>query len=108
MKPGTDGELHNTIIFKNVNFDIERDMKVALIAANGVGKTTLLKMITGEYPLETGSVEFGNGVTYTIFKQDQHESLNPNYTIWEEINTAHPRKNRNRTTTSFRCIFVFR
>lgn len=92
MKPAADGTLHNTTIFKNVSFDIERDMKVALVAANGVGKTTLLKMLTGEYPHDTGSIEFGNGVTYSIFKQDQHESLNPNYTIWEEINNAHARK----------------
>lgn len=92
MKPANDGTLHNTVIFKNVNVDIERDMKVALVAANGVGKTTLLKMVTGEYPLENGSIEFGNGVTHTIFKQDQHESLNPDATIWEEISSSHARK----------------
>lgn len=72
-------------LFKDVAFTIERDMKVALVASNGVGKTTLFKIITGELPQDSGSIEFGSNVHYAIFKQNQHESLNPRHTIWEEV-----------------------
>lgn len=72
-------------LFKNVNFEIERDMKVALVAANGVGKTTLLRIITGEVQPDHGQIEFGNNVLHAIFKQNQHETLDPKNTIWEQV-----------------------
>lgn len=72
-------------IFKNVNFEIEREMKVALVAANGVGKTTLLRIITGEVQADHGHFEFGANVLHAIFKQNQHEILDPKKTIWEQV-----------------------
>ena len=83
---------NNKTIFKNVNFVIERDMKVALVAANGVGKTTLFRIISGEYPCETGSIILGDQVFSALFKQNQHESLNPKNTVWEEILSAPSKK----------------
>ena len=79
-------------IFKNVNFEIERDMKVALVAANGVGKTTLLRIVTGEVKPDTGHVEFGMNVLHAIFKQNQHEILDPKNTIWEQVLNTPVRK----------------
>jgi len=72
-------------IFKDATFEINRDDKVALVAANGVGKTTLLSIIMGQYPIETGTVTFGHNVTTAFFEQDQERSLNQNKTILEEV-----------------------
>ena len=62
-------------IFKDVNFEIERGEKVALVASNGGGKSTLLNLISGKLPLQTGSITFGTSVTSTLFDQDQNAAL---------------------------------
>lgn len=72
-------------LFKNVSFEIERAKKVALVAANGVGKTTLFNLIVGKLPLQTGSVTFGHNVTYAYFEQDQARVLNARNTVYEEV-----------------------
>src|SRR5579863_1970941 len=62
-------------IFKNVSFEVQRGKKIALVASNGVGKTTLFKLIAQRLPLKTGSIVLGYNVTYTVFDQDQTASL---------------------------------
>lgn len=93
-------------LFHNVSFRIERGSKVALVAANGVGKTTLFKLITSEYPLEQGSIVFGDKVHYALFKQDQNSALNPNNTIWEEILLV-PTKKTDTEIRAFLGAFLF-
>jgi len=75
-------------IFKNATFEVNRDDKVALVAANGVGKTTLLNVLMGKYPVETGSFEFGHNVTTAFFEQDQERSLDHDKTILEEVEAS--------------------
>jgi ATP-binding cassette subfamily F protein 3 len=75
----------NRQLFHNVNFVINRGEKVALIAPNGTGKTTLFNLLSGKLDLQQGSVELGHNVTSTLFDQDQEKVLNPNLTIFEEI-----------------------
>ncbi len=72
-------------IFKNVSFTIERGQKVALVAPNGVGKTTLFNMITGSLPCQSGTITFGEKVHHTIFDQDQTRALDGNKTVIENI-----------------------
>ena len=72
-------------IFKNVSFQIERGQKIALIAANGVGKTTLLSIIMGKCVQDSGEITFGYNVTTALFEQDQERSLNRKKTILEEV-----------------------
>jgi len=76
------GEKH---IFSNVSFEILRGEKVAIIAANGVGKTTLFNVIAGVYPIQKGEVEFGHNVTFALFNQDQNAALDLDKTIFENI-----------------------
>ncbi|MDP3788141.1 MAG: ABC-F family ATP-binding cassette domain-containing protein [Candidatus Chromulinivorax sp.] len=78
----------NRPIFKNVNFEIQRGEKVALIAPNGTGKSTLFNLIASKLSLQNGSIEQGYNVTSTLFDQDQEKVLNPDATIIEEV-TAH-------------------
>lgn len=72
-------------LFKNVDFDIFRGEKVALVAANGVGKTTLLSIIMGKETSSSGTYEFGYNVQPVYFEQDQNKTLNKNKTILQEI-----------------------
>jgi len=72
-------------IFDNVTFQIERGDKVALVAPNGMGKTTLFSVLCGKYKPQHGKIEFGYNVKHTIFEQDQNRVLNPNKTVAEEV-----------------------
>ncbi len=56
-------------LFTNVNLEIKNNEKVAVIGRNGCGKTTLLKAITGEEQLDSGTVSFGPGVSAGILSQ---------------------------------------
>ncbi len=79
-------------IFNNVNFEIERGQRVALVAANGVGKTTLFNVIAGIYPKQQGSIEFGYNVKSALFEQDQLRALNQRKTILQEVSDACSKK----------------
>lgn len=72
-------------IFQHATFQIPRGHKVALVAANGMGKSTLLNVIMGNYKPTTGSITFGYHVTPAFFEQDQNKSLNAENTIFDEI-----------------------
>ena len=72
-------------IFEHVDFKIERGNKIAIIAPNGGGKTTLFNVLIGRYPQKTGTITFGYTVKKAIFEQEQHKVLDPRKTILEEI-----------------------
>lgn len=95
----------NRQLFKNVSFEIQRGEKVALIAPNGTGKSTLFNLIASKLELQQGSVEKGYNVTSTLFDQDQEKVLNPQATIIEEV-TAHCKATEQRIRT-FLGSFLF-
>ncbi|MFH1832177.1 MAG: ABC-F family ATP-binding cassette domain-containing protein [bacterium] len=76
------------LVFKNSSFELMRGDKAAIVASNGVGKTTMLNLIIGKYELETGSVTLGHNVTWSIFEQDQDKLLNPEKQVLEEVESA--------------------
>jgi ATP-binding cassette, subfamily F, member 3 len=71
-------------LFSNVSFELERGEKVALIGKNGIGKTTLLKILVGEEP-STGTVELGHNVAMGYFAQHQSSTLNGELTVFDVI-----------------------
>lgn len=83
---------NNKQIFKNASFQIERGEKVAVVAPNGVGKTTLFNIIIGQLPRQEGKIELGYNVNATIFAQDQTKSLNVEKTIMENVTEKCPKK----------------
>jgi ATP-binding cassette subfamily F protein 3 len=72
-------------IFEHVTFNIERGEKVALVAPNGMGKTTLFNVLCGKYKQTHGNVHLGLSVDQTIFEQDQNKVLDPNKSVFDEV-----------------------
>jgi len=79
-------------LFKNVNFTIERGHKVALIAPNGVGKTTLFDLIIGRRKLQLGTIEFGYNVTCAKFDQDQTKVFDSQQSVIDNLHRLCPSK----------------
>ena len=76
-------------LFNNITFDIKRGEKVAIVGPNGVGKTTLFRMIMAQSNISGGSITLGSNVHIGYYDQE-HATLNPNYTIMQEIQDAFP------------------
>lgn len=76
-------------IFKNISFEIYRNERAAIIGDNGVGKTTLFKLILGELFQDGGRAKLGESVNVGYFDQEQ-KSLNLENTIFDEIRETFP------------------
>lgn len=74
-------------ILKNASGEIERGDKIALIGANGKGKSTLLRIVAGTEPIE-GERIWGHNVAESFYAQHQLESLGLNNTLIEEMNSS--------------------
>lgn len=72
------------LLFENFSFKIPRGSIVGIIGANGVGKTTLFKLITGQEKPDSGTISVGDTVKLGYVDQSR-DQLNPNRTVWEEI-----------------------
>ena len=69
---------------KDISFTVNDGEIVSLIGANGAGKTTILKMITGEKKPDTGFIQLGNNVKMGYYSQEQ-ERLHPKLTVLDEV-----------------------
>ena len=77
------------LLFENITFSIAQNQKVALIAKNGMGKSTLLRIIFGQETPDTGTVIFRNDVSLGFL--EQAPELNPENYVFEEVfNTENP------------------
>lgn len=76
-------------LFSDINFEIKRGEKVAIIGKNGTGKTTLLKMIQGLEPVDEGIAITGTNVEIGYYDQE-HNVLHEEKTIFEEIQDDYP------------------
>ena len=71
------------LLFEHISFGVGKGQKVALIAKNGMGKSTLLRIIAGKDSAETGTVIFRNDISIGILEQDP--LLEPENTVFEEV-----------------------
>ncbi len=76
------------LLFDNISFAIGEGEKVGLIAQNGTGKSTLLSIIAGDEPQDSGSVIFRNGIRVGFLRQKQN--FNPESTVLEACFGKHP------------------
>ena len=94
-------------IFEGVSCEVERGEKVAIVAANGVGKTTLFNVITGRLERQNGSVVLGHNVSTSLFEQDQDAVLDPSNTILEEVEAACTDSDTRKKVRKFLGSFLF-
>lgn len=74
----------NKLLFDDLNFSLPRGAIVGIIGPNGVGKTTLFRMITGQEKPDSGSFKIGDTVKMAYVDQNR-ETLGGDKTVWEEI-----------------------
>lgn len=77
-------------LIKSLTMNIRRGEHVAIIGANGIGKTSILKLIQGIIPHEGGNISWGGNVKISYFEQE-HAILDPHKTMLEEIMDRYPR-----------------
>lgn len=96
---------YNTLLFKNISFELKRGEHVAIIGDNGTGKTTILKIINGLVDADSGMIKLGTNVHIGYYDQEQHNLTDEN-TLFEEIANSYP----NMTNTKIRntlAAFMF-
>ncbi|MAO25688.1 MAG: elongation factor 3 [Roseovarius sp.] len=71
-------------IVRDFDLKIQRGDRVAFVGPNGVGKTTLLKMLLGEETPDTGSVDHGTNLMVAVFDQARAQ-LDPEMSLWESL-----------------------
>lgn len=76
-------------LFSNIDFEIKRGEHVAIIGDNGTGKTTLLKILNGVIPADSGIFTLGTNVKIGYYDQEHHV-LHMEKTIFEEISDTYP------------------
>lgn len=88
-------------LFSNIDIEIKRGERVAVIGNNGTGKTTLLKIINGLIPADNGKITLGSRVHIGYFDQE-HQVLHMEKTIFQEISDEYP----NMTNTQIRNLLA--
>ena len=92
-------------LFDDISFEIKRGERVALIGANGTGKTTILKIINGIIDADSGTCRLGANVTCGYYDQE-HQVLDMSKTIFDEIQDTYPDMN-NTKVRNVLAAFLF-
>ena len=92
-------------LFMDIDFEIKRGERVALIGNNGTGKTTILKLINGIIPPDSGSIYLGAKVSIGYYDQEHHV-LDPDKTLFQEIQDAYPDLNNTQIRNTL-AAFLF-
>lgn len=96
------GSLH---LFSHLDIDVRRGERVAIIGNNGTGKTTILKLINGLLPADSGTIFLGSRVHIGYYDQEHHV-LNMEKTVFEEVQDAYPGLN-NTKVRNLLASFLF-
>ena len=75
------------LLFENISFGIEKGEKTALVAANGTGKSTMMKILVGKEESDKGSISYNDNIRIGYLEQLPH--FEPELTIQEVISTGH-------------------
>ncbi|MCR4789149.1 MAG: ABC-F type ribosomal protection protein [Lachnospiraceae bacterium] len=92
-------------LFEDISFDITRGETVALIGANGTGKTTLLKIINGLLKPDSGDYTLGTNVKIGYYDQEHHV-LHDDKTLFDELQDEHPDMNNTEVRNTL-AAFLF-
>ncbi len=94
-----------SVLFSDINFEIKRGERIALIGNNGTGKTTMLKIINGLIPADNGTITLGSNVSIGYYDQEHHV-LNPDKTLFEELQDTYPNLNNTQIRNTL-AAFLF-
>jgi ATP-binding cassette subfamily F protein 3 len=95
------------VVFGEVDLQLSRGDKVAVVGVNGAGKSTFLRIMAGEIAADSGEIKFGTNVRMSYFGQHQALELSPQLTVFETLNFA----TEDMTVTRIRSLlgaFLFR
>lgn len=93
-------------LFSDIDFEIFRGERVALIGANGTGKTTMLKIICRQMAKNNGQIKLGSQVSIGYYDQAQ-DNLHPEKTIFDEISDSFPELTNTRIRNTL-AAFLFK
>lgn len=86
---GLSKSFDGTVVFTNAELDIKKNTTTFILGENGCGKTTLLKILTGEYQADSGEYKFGNNIQFGYYDQVQTD-LDPSKTVIDEVWDRYP------------------
>ena len=102
---GLSKSFDDVTLFDNIDIEIKRGERVALIGNNGTGKATILKLINGIIEPDSGSIYLGAKVNIGYYDQEHHV-LDPDKTIFDEIRDAYPDLNNTQIRNTL-AAFLF-
>lgn len=86
---GLSKSFDGTAVFTNAELDIKKNTTTFILGENGCGKTTLLKILTGEYQADSGEYKFGDNIQFGYYDQAQTD-LDPSKTVIDEVWDRYP------------------
>lgn len=81
---GITKKFNDKILFKNLNFKLYAKARIGLLGSNGCGKTTFIRSLVGQIPLDQGLLRIAEGVKYSYFDQ-RKETLNLNESVLKNL-----------------------
>ena len=78
-------------VLDDVSFTIERGDRIALVGANGAGKSTMIRMLSGLESPTSGTIRLGHNVLADYFAQDQYKVLDGSAKMLDDITGSNPR-----------------
>ena len=88
------GDISTQPLIEKFSLEVEKGERIAIIGKNGRGKSTILRLLAGELPPNSGFVKCSDNLSIGYFGQTNIDRLHPKHTIEEEISAANPKLNR--------------
>ena len=96
------------VVYKNLNFEIEKNERIVLVGPNGAGKSTLLKILANLLPIESGIRELGHQVSVGYFSQQRVDQLNLENSVLDEAMQKVKSKVHTQNVRGILGTFLFR
>lgn len=103
---GLSKSFDGTAVFTNAELDINKNTTTFILGENGCGKTTLLKILTGEYQADSGEYKFGNNIQFGYYDQAQTD-LDPSKTVIDEVWDRYPKMTQTQVRSAL-AQFLFK
>ena len=103
---GLSKSFDGTAVFTNAELDIKKNTTTFILGENGCGKTTLLKILTGEYQADNGEYKFGNNIQFGYYDQAQTD-LDPSKTVIDEVWDRYPKMTQTQVRSAL-AQFLFK